>query len=206
MKKTALYVLSVTLVAAIGGLIFGFDTAIVAGATRYMKEQFSLNSLQEGWAVSVVLIGCMFGSGLAGRISDRIGRRRLHARLGRPFPRLGRRLRPAADDHRIRHLPVHRRPGHRLGGRPLAALHRRDRAGPGPGRPRLGQPAGHRHRHPAGLLRQLDLRRGRPGQLALDVRHGGHPLGLLLPARSCASRRAPAGWSRTAARTRPGPC
>jgi sugar porter (SP) family MFS transporter len=76
MKKTALYVVAVTLVAAIGGLIFGFDTAIVAGATRYMKEQFSLNSLQEGWAVSVVLIGCMFGAGLAGPISDRIGRRR----------------------------------------------------------------------------------------------------------------------------------
>jgi SP family arabinose:H+ symporter-like MFS transporter len=77
MKRTAFYVIAVTLVAAIGGLIFGFDTAIVAGATRYMKEQFSLNSLQEGWAVAVVLIGCMFGAGLAGPISDRIGRRRL---------------------------------------------------------------------------------------------------------------------------------
>ncbi len=76
MRKAAWYVLSVTLVAAIGGLIFGFDTAIVAGATRYMKEQFSLDSLQEGWAVGVVLIGCMFGAGLAGPISDRIGRRR----------------------------------------------------------------------------------------------------------------------------------
>jgi SP family arabinose:H+ symporter-like MFS transporter len=76
-RKTGLYVIAVTLVAAIGGLIFGFDTAIVAGATRYMKEQFSLNSLQEGWAVSVVLIGCMFGAGLAGPASDRIGRRRL---------------------------------------------------------------------------------------------------------------------------------
>ena len=76
MKKAGLYVLAITLVAAIGGLIFGFDTAVVAGATRYMKEQFSLNSLQEGWAVSVVLIGCMFGAGLAGPISDRIGRRR----------------------------------------------------------------------------------------------------------------------------------
>jgi sugar porter (SP) family MFS transporter len=75
-KKTGIYVISVTLVAAIGGLIFGFDTAIVAGATRYMKEQFSLNSLQEGWAVAVVLVGCMFGAGLAGPISDRIGRRR----------------------------------------------------------------------------------------------------------------------------------
>jgi len=76
MKKAGLYVISITLVAAIGGLIFGFDTAIVAGATRYMKEQFSLSSLQEGWAVSVVLIGCMFGAGLAGPVSDRIGRRR----------------------------------------------------------------------------------------------------------------------------------
>jgi len=76
LKKASLYVIAVTLVAAIGGLIFGFDTAVVAGATRYMKEQFSLNSLQEGWAVSVVLIGCMFGAGLAGPISDRIGRRR----------------------------------------------------------------------------------------------------------------------------------
>jgi len=76
MKKAAWYVLSVSLVAAIGGLIFGFDTAIVAGATRYMKEQFSLNSLQEGWTVAVVLIGCMFGAGLAGPVSDRVGRRR----------------------------------------------------------------------------------------------------------------------------------
>ncbi len=76
MKKAAWYVLSVTLVAAIGGLIFGFDTAIVAGATRYMKDQFTLDSLQEGWAVGVVLIGCMFWAGLAGPLSDRIGRRR----------------------------------------------------------------------------------------------------------------------------------
>jgi MFS transporter, SP family, arabinose:H+ symporter len=76
MKRATLYVISVTVVAAIGGLIFGFDTAIVAGATRYMKEQFSLTSLQEGWTVSVVLIGCMFGAGLAGPASDRVGRRR----------------------------------------------------------------------------------------------------------------------------------
>ena len=49
MKKATFYVIAVTVVAAIGGLIFGFDTAIVAGATRYMKDQFSLTSLQEGW-------------------------------------------------------------------------------------------------------------------------------------------------------------
>jgi SP family arabinose:H+ symporter-like MFS transporter len=76
LKKAGTYVLAITLVAAIGGLIFGFDTAIVAGATRYMKDQFSLDAFQEGWTVAVVLVGCMFGAGLAGPISDRIGRRR----------------------------------------------------------------------------------------------------------------------------------
>jgi sugar porter (SP) family MFS transporter len=76
MKSKQAYVIFVTVIAAIGGLLFGFDTAIVAGATRYLKDQFALTSLQEGWAVSVVLIGCMFGAGLAGSISDRIGRRR----------------------------------------------------------------------------------------------------------------------------------
>jgi sugar porter (SP) family MFS transporter len=76
MKSKQAYVIFVTVIAAIGGLLFGFDTAIVAGATRYLKDQFALTSLQEGWAVSVVLIGCMFGAGLAGSISDRIGRKR----------------------------------------------------------------------------------------------------------------------------------
>ena len=76
MKNKQAYVIFVTVIAAIGGLLFGFDTAIVAGATRYLKDQFALTSLQEGWAVSVVLIGCMFGAGLAGSISDRIGRKR----------------------------------------------------------------------------------------------------------------------------------
>lgn len=77
MNKRKAYVITVSVIAAIGGLLFGFDTAIVAGATRYFKDQFALTSLQEGWAVSVVLIGCMFGAGIAGSVSDRIGRKRL---------------------------------------------------------------------------------------------------------------------------------
>ena len=76
MKSRQAYVIFVTVIAAIGGLLFGFDTAIVAGATRYLKDQFALTSLQEGWAVSVVLVGCMFGAGFAGAISDRIGRKK----------------------------------------------------------------------------------------------------------------------------------
>jgi sugar porter (SP) family MFS transporter len=96
MKSKHSYVIFVTVIAAIGGLLFGFDTAIVAGATRYLKDQFALSSLQEGWAVSVVLIGCMFGAGLAGTISDRVGRKRFMivsavlffvSALGCAFPR-----------------------------------------------------------------------------------------------------------------------
>ena len=76
MKTSQAYVIFVSIVAAIGGLLFGFDTAIVAGATRYLKDQFSLTSFGEGLAVSVVLVGCMFGAGIAGTLSDRIGRKR----------------------------------------------------------------------------------------------------------------------------------
>ncbi len=77
MKKSRGYVIFLSVVAAIGGLLFGFDTAIVAGATRYLKDEFSLTAFGEGLAVSIVLIGCMFGAGIAGTVSDRIGRKRL---------------------------------------------------------------------------------------------------------------------------------
>jgi len=69
------YVYFVSFVAAIGGLLFGFDTAIIAGAIGYLKDQFALNSLQEGWAVSSALVGCIVGASIAGTISDRIGRK-----------------------------------------------------------------------------------------------------------------------------------
>jgi sugar porter (SP) family MFS transporter len=74
--KSKAFVVSVTVVAALGGLLFGFDTAIIAGAVRFLKDQFSLGAFGEGLAVSIVLVGCMFGAAVAGAVSDRIGRRR----------------------------------------------------------------------------------------------------------------------------------
>jgi len=76
MKKTTRYVVFVSIIAALGGLLFGFDTAIIAGATRFLKDEFGLNAFGEGLAVSIVLIGCMFGAMIAGAASDRLGRRR----------------------------------------------------------------------------------------------------------------------------------
>ena len=74
--KSRTYVIYVTVVAALGGLLFGFDTAIIAGAIRFIKEGFGLSAFGEGLAVSIVLVGCMIGAAVAGGLSDRLGRRR----------------------------------------------------------------------------------------------------------------------------------
>jgi SP family arabinose:H+ symporter-like MFS transporter len=76
MTSRKAYVVFVTVIAALGGLLFGFDTAIIAGATRFLKGQFALSSFGEGLAVSIVLVGCMFGAVIAGTLSDRTGRKR----------------------------------------------------------------------------------------------------------------------------------
>jgi SP family arabinose:H+ symporter-like MFS transporter len=64
-----------TAVAALGGLLFGFDTAVIAGATAQLTAAFSLDPTQLGITVSSALIGTIFGAMLAGIPGDRLGRR-----------------------------------------------------------------------------------------------------------------------------------
>jgi len=71
------YLSMVCFVAALGGFLFGFDTAVISGAIGYLKTQFQLNAIQEGWAVSSALIGCIVGALTAGMISDRFGRKKI---------------------------------------------------------------------------------------------------------------------------------
>jgi sugar porter (SP) family MFS transporter len=70
------YVYLLTTVAALGGLLFGYDTAVIAGAIKYLVKHFSLDEVQEGWAVANVLVGCMVGASMAGMLSDRWGRKK----------------------------------------------------------------------------------------------------------------------------------
>ncbi len=70
-RKLILY----TLVAAIGGLLCGFDTAVINGALPFFTSHFSLNDVMTGWAVSSALLGCIVGAIGAGRPGDRFGRR-----------------------------------------------------------------------------------------------------------------------------------
>lgn len=64
-------------VAALGGFLFGFDTAVINGAVVAIREQFEMGSGLTGFAVSSALLGCALGAWLAGRIADRQGRIRV---------------------------------------------------------------------------------------------------------------------------------
>jgi sugar porter (SP) family MFS transporter len=76
MQGNRLYVTIIALVAALGGLLFGYDTAVISGAVGYLEEFFELTPAMTGWATSSALLGCVIGAALAGMISDRIGRKK----------------------------------------------------------------------------------------------------------------------------------
>jgi len=64
-----------SIVAAMGGLLFGFDIAIITGAGPFLTKAFGLDSIQEGWAYSSLLFGCILGAAVAGRMTDSWGRK-----------------------------------------------------------------------------------------------------------------------------------
>lgn len=65
------------MVAAIGGLLFGFDTAVINGAIVFIKQQFGLSDTQTEIAASSLLLGCVVGASVAAFTSDRLGRKRV---------------------------------------------------------------------------------------------------------------------------------
>ncbi|MCX2744406.1 sugar porter family MFS transporter [Mangrovivirga sp. M17] len=74
MSKNGLLIL-VTSVAALGGLLFGYDTGVINGSQFYFTKYFELDSVMQGWVVSSALIGCFFGALLAGPSTRIIGRK-----------------------------------------------------------------------------------------------------------------------------------
>jgi sugar porter (SP) family MFS transporter len=72
------YIWLVSIVAALGGLLFGWDWVVIGGAKPFFQRYFQLTSeAQIGWANSCALIGCLVGALVAGALSDRFGRKRL---------------------------------------------------------------------------------------------------------------------------------
>lgn len=74
-KKTSGYVIFMAIVAAIGGILFGYDTAVISGTTELVKGQFHLTDFREGWYVGCALIGSICGVLVAGSLSDYLGRK-----------------------------------------------------------------------------------------------------------------------------------
>lgn len=72
------YIWMISIVAALGGLLFGYDWVVIGGAKPFYEPYFHLTSeALIGWAVSCALLGCLIGSVLSGVLSDRIGRKKL---------------------------------------------------------------------------------------------------------------------------------
>lgn len=71
------YVYLISVVAALGGLLFGFDTAIINGALVFLKKDFVLTDSQTEWAASSILFGAVAGAAAAGWLADRLGRRKV---------------------------------------------------------------------------------------------------------------------------------
>src|SRR5690625_7509788 len=79
MKQNTLYIASLTMVAALGGLLFGYDTAVISGAEKsiegYLITSLGLGSFAHGATLSSALIGCIIGGIISGFLSSKIGRK-----------------------------------------------------------------------------------------------------------------------------------
>jgi len=80
------YIYTISAVAALGGLLFGYDWVVIGGAKPFYEKFFHLTDpSQQGWAMSCALVGCLVGALISGWLSDRLGRKRLLIAAGLVF-------------------------------------------------------------------------------------------------------------------------
>ena len=70
------YIIFLSFVAALGGILFGYDTAVISGTTADVTSQFSLTEMSKGWYVGCALVGSIIGVAIAGMLSDYLGRKK----------------------------------------------------------------------------------------------------------------------------------
>jgi len=75
-SRAARHVVLTATIAALGGLLFGYDTGVIGSAMLFIEKDFGLNSFESGLIVAAVPVGAIFGALASGGISDRYGRRR----------------------------------------------------------------------------------------------------------------------------------
>jgi SP family arabinose:H+ symporter-like MFS transporter len=65
----------ICLVASLGGLLFGFDTAVISGTISFVRDFYDLSDIQLGWFTGSALVGCVAGAVIAGKLGDKYGRK-----------------------------------------------------------------------------------------------------------------------------------
>ena len=133
-------------VAALGGFLFGFDTAVINGAVSAIGEQFGTGPFLLGFAVASALIGCAIGAWYAGRIADRYGRIRVMLIAAALFIVSAIGCAPRVQRLGSVVLARRRRPRRRRGIRDRSRVHRRGLAARVPRPARLAAAARDRHR------------------------------------------------------------
>lgn len=76
-KKVSVFLYITAAIAALAGLLFGYDTGVISGAILYIKDQFQLSSGAVERVVSAVLLGAVIGAALSGALADRFGRKKV---------------------------------------------------------------------------------------------------------------------------------
>ena len=76
-QGSILFVMGVCFVAALGGLLFGYDTGVINGSLKFVQLKFDLSPAMKGFAASSALLACIFGAAFAGALSDRLGRKKV---------------------------------------------------------------------------------------------------------------------------------
>lgn len=74
------FVILISCAAGLGGLLYGYDTAVISGAIGFLKDLYRLTPFMEGLVISSIMIGGVFGAGISGFLSDRFGRKNLDDR------------------------------------------------------------------------------------------------------------------------------
>ncbi|NIJ54609.1 sugar porter family MFS transporter [Dyadobacter arcticus] len=71
------YVYLISTIAALGGLLFGFDLVIISGTVSFFADHFRLSELETGWAVGCINLGAAIGAVIGGKLSETLGRKKL---------------------------------------------------------------------------------------------------------------------------------
>lgn len=75
-SRSSFYLIMIAMIASLGGILFGFDTAVISGTQSMVRAKFALTEWHLGWFLSSALVGCIIGAAVSGVLGDYFGRKK----------------------------------------------------------------------------------------------------------------------------------